>query len=513
MSDSESDQGIEHDHSDFIAAKDVVTPLTEQPDSEPAKSPSVHNPVTPQVSERDFIVPVPYPVPAAVTTAEWVPNFSCMPRFGFPQSTLTAIAAAEIAFHRSQALQQLSVCEQQWAPALRGVQMLSHAVPAEMVSLRRLSRKFGIPPHVRGIVWLTLSGTAVRVEENEGFCAKLLDRFGVVGGDLADSIEKDLQRTFPEHPLLVAGGVGQRRLRRVLHALCWRNPLIDYCQSFNFIAALLLLFLDDEEAVFWTMCYILETLLPNDYYGTSLIGLRTDQAVLGELLKVHLPKLATHLAKVGFDPGVLVPAWVMSLFVGVLPITAVVPVWDYLLSREPVMEPSSVPLAICIALLKMHGDVLLTMDDPGEMLVTLTQRVQTTCDGLKIVKIANELKVQEPTLRALRRKYRNRIAQDAANRAAEACRVEAAARLALQQQAAASIATAAARAQDAGSPMVKCTRLAGSRARDSFGASPPSNGVPIRPRADSVMRSIAPEEGSDDDSSSDVGGEEMNVVS
>jgi hypothetical protein len=485
-------------------------------------------------------VPAPFaasPLSSSATDYTWSPNYACMPRFGFPPSHFPYVASAESQFLRAQGATHLSACEQAWSPALRGVQMLAHAVPSEMLPLRRLCRKFGVPPHARAVVWLTLSGAATKAEENEGFCATLLSRFGSVTGDVADCIEKDLDRTFPDHPMFAVGGVGRARLKRVLHALCWRNPLLDYCQSFNFIAALLLIFLDDEEAVFWTMCYVLEVLLPNDYYGRHLVGLRTDQAVLADLLKLHVPKLAAHLAKVGFDAGVLVPAWVMSLFIGVLPVTAVVHVWDYFLTREPTLEPSGIPLSCCVAILKLHADTLMAMDDPGEMLVELTQRVQVTCDGLKVVKIAHELKVLESTVRALRRKHRSRLAQEAGDRAATVRRIESAARLTLQNQhptpvqhhktmsnaSATQSPAAAAAAGSNGAAANRASRLSGSRARDSFGASP-RQVVVVRPRAESTMRTVAfdpaahleRQDGEDDDAAGGSGpedvGEEMNEM-
>merc|ERR1711916_425186 len=167
------------------------------------------------------------------------------------------------------------------------------------------------------------------------------------------------------------------------------------------------------------MCYILESLLPNDYFCASLIGMRTDQAVLVDLVQSHLPKLSAHFVRCGFDVGVLVPSWVMSLFVGTLPVSGVVPVWDYLLTREPQPDPSPVPLALCVAILKMHSEALLGMDDAGEMLVALTKLVQSSCDGQRIVKLAHDLKVTAESVRMLRRKHRGRLAREAALREAE----------------------------------------------------------------------------------------------
>lgn len=66
------------------------------------------------------------------------------------------------------------------------------------------------------------------------------------------------------------------KLRRVLRAYSWRNPNIGYCQGLNRLAAIALLFLDEEDA-FWCLVSIVEHTLPGDYYDKSLIGSQTDQ--------------------------------------------------------------------------------------------------------------------------------------------------------------------------------------------------------------------------------------------
>ena len=73
---------------------------------------------------------------------------------------------------------------------------------------------------------------------------------------------------------------GIPKLRRVLLAYSLHNPELEYCQGFNRIAAIALLFLDEEEA-FWCLLYILEVLLPETYYKKQMVGAQVDQ-VTGE---------------------------------------------------------------------------------------------------------------------------------------------------------------------------------------------------------------------------------------
>ena len=80
-----------------------------------------------------------------------------------------------------------------------------------------------------------------------------------------------MKRTFPDNQVFETDeGIGA--LRRVLVAYSWINPEIGYCQSMNFVAALFLLFMDEEDA-FWLMRVTMEDILSADYYTPGMQGL------------------------------------------------------------------------------------------------------------------------------------------------------------------------------------------------------------------------------------------------
>lgn len=69
---------------------------------------------------------------------------------------------------------------------------------------------------------------------------------------------QDLPRTFPSN-LWMKGEEGQAALRRVLLAFSVHNHEVGYCQSMNYIAALLLLAMDrDEEKTFWVLVSLID---------------------------------------------------------------------------------------------------------------------------------------------------------------------------------------------------------------------------------------------------------------
>ena len=90
--------------------------------------------------------------------------------------------------------------------------------------------------------------------------------------------------------------VGIPKLRRVLLAYSLHNPEIEYCQGFNRIAAIALLFLNEEDA-FWCLVYIVEVVMPLSYYSKQLIGAQVDQEVFKEMVCEKLPSLAIHLGE------------------------------------------------------------------------------------------------------------------------------------------------------------------------------------------------------------------------
>jgi hypothetical protein len=71
-------------------------------------------------------------------------------------------------------------------------------------------------------------------------------------------------------------------LRKVLIATSRELPHVGYCQSMNFLAAMLLEQLEEEEA-FWVLISIADDILKG-YYTLSLLGCRVDQNVFAELV-------------------------------------------------------------------------------------------------------------------------------------------------------------------------------------------------------------------------------------
>ncbi|EGD77987.1 hypothetical protein PTSG_09622 [Salpingoeca rosetta] len=67
-----------------------------------------------------------------------------------------------------------------------------------------------------------------------------------------------------------------------------------YCQGLGMLVAHMLLLLEEEDA-FWLLQAILSDLVPGDFYGGNLLGAVTDQRVLRELIRRHVPDVSTAI--------------------------------------------------------------------------------------------------------------------------------------------------------------------------------------------------------------------------
>ena len=83
-------------------------------------------------------------------------------------------------------------------------------------------------------------------------------------------------------------------LKNILLAYSVRNPQVGYCQSMNFLCAMLLLYLEEEQA-FWVLAALVEVLLLSDYYAPSMLGSRVDQLTFQSCLAWKLPRIFAHL--------------------------------------------------------------------------------------------------------------------------------------------------------------------------------------------------------------------------
>ena len=103
--------------------------------------------------------------------------------------------------------------------------------------------RVGIPPPLRGVVWMSLAGARDIELENK------FDSLCNLTSPHEGAISKDIGRSFPGVEMFRdADGNGQRMLGRVLTAFSLYDPQIGYCQGLGFLVGPLLMQMGEREA-------------------------------------------------------------------------------------------------------------------------------------------------------------------------------------------------------------------------------------------------------------------------
>ncbi|KAJ6258526.1 hypothetical protein Dda_6570 [Drechslerella dactyloides] len=327
-------------------------------------------------------------------------------RYGFRTET-QYVTAAEYNGWNSKYEDIMVRRKKKWSSLLKeaGLTPLDNEVPIRFPprsqKVKRFVRK-GIPPEWRGNAWWFYASGQKYVSKNPGLYDKLVAQGAPTDSEAPELIERDLHRTHPDNihfkpdqkPILPNGTKPTKHkqsnskivetpiiksLRRVLTAFAVYVPRIGYCQSLNFWAGMLLLFMDEEKA-FWMLYIITHQYLPGTH-ERSLEGSNIDQAVLMMAVKDAMPNVWAKISlcldgtSVSFNNSKLpditlcTASWLMSGFISNLPIETVLRVWDSFF-----YEGSKILFRVSLGLFKIAEPAIKAVNDPVEVF----QIVQTT---------------------------------------------------------------------------------------------------------------------------------------
>ncbi|OLP91465.1 TBC1 domain family member 2A [Symbiodinium microadriaticum] len=193
-------------------------------------------------------------------------------------------------------------------------------------TLKALLRK-GVPHEHRPELWWSILGCeAERLRSPVSFQQYLEEP---VDSATAETIERDLPRTFPNHQKFRCAA-GRAELRNVLRAFSRRCPAVRYCQGMNFIAALLLIVSQDEERAFWMFVCAFDALGVEGYYTEGMTLLRADMQVLASCMQAKCAKVSRTLNQFNVDLLSISSEWYITWFAKSLPVPTVLRVWDTL---------------------------------------------------------------------------------------------------------------------------------------------------------------------------------------
>lgn len=213
----------------------------------------------------------------------------------------------------------------------------------------------GIPLQLRGQAWALLLDVEKVKKENEGKYEKMKLQARHFSTEIKQ-IDLDVNRTFRNHIMFMDRfGVKQQALFHVLAAYSVYNTEVSYCQGMSQIAAILLMYLNEEDA-FWALSQLL-TDHKHGMHGFFIPGfpkLQRFQAHHERILSKMLPKLRKHLEKEQMTSGIYTTKWFLQCFIDRTPFTLTLRLWDiYILEGEKVLT------AMAYTTLKLHKKRLL----------------------------------------------------------------------------------------------------------------------------------------------------------
>jgi hypothetical protein len=245
---------------------------------------------------------------------------------------------------------------------------------------RRLYK--GPPAQYRAEAWLYLSNWTGDTAVYTNLASKPLDP------TIEISIEKDLDRTYPDHPYFLS--TGRRALEELLKVFALSEADIGYVQGLNFVAGLCLLVTGgDCPKAYFVLKRLVKGLGLRGLYTENLPKLAEMTEMLHDQMEEMMPELRRTFEAEEVADGMWVTKWLLSLYASVLPLHVVLRVWDILLHQGPVFL-----LKVGLSLLKIGKNQLISCD------------CNEICNQLQTLAVSTGLDPESLMLRALKLKLR-----------------------------------------------------------------------------------------------------------
>ena len=283
--------------------------------------------------------------------------------------------------------------------------------------------RLGLPDKMRARAWSVISAVNLVISARDGDYQQLVEEATLLmegkNDKNAAQIEKDLRRTFPSHYLFHShkeqedlmnsssfmcedfSADGIDALRRILKAYALYDDEIGYCQGMNFIAAMFLTFLPEEES-FWLLVAIMndDPYSIRDLFTKDMSGSLETLFVADRLVQKLLPDLHQHLENEGINISMFATQWLMTIFSSSFPFDLVSRVWDSFL-----VEGWKVVYRVFIAILGSCEQELLNLSFE-HILTFLRDKLPSKVDGQAILAASLEVRLRSKHIRKYTKKFR-----------------------------------------------------------------------------------------------------------
>ncbi|KAL7869855.1 hypothetical protein AOLI_G00138430 [Acnodon oligacanthus] len=235
----------------------------------------------------------------------------------------------------------------------------------------------GLPPNVRGKVWSLAIGNELNItpELYEIFLSRAKERWGTFrdtgcevetevdsGASVADRessldlIKLDISRTFPSLFIFQKGGPYHDLLHSVLGAYTCYRPDVGYVQGMSFIAAVLILNMEEADA-FIAFANLLNKPCQMAFFRVDHELMLKYFAAFQVFFEENLPKLFSHFQSSNLTPDLYLIDWIFTLYSKSLPLDVACRVWDvFCRDGEEFLFRTG------LGILRLYEEVLLCMD-------------------------------------------------------------------------------------------------------------------------------------------------------
>ena len=244
------------------------------------------------------------------------------------------------------------------------------------VLLKSRTRK-GIPDSLRGYVWQLFA------DKDKYYVKDLYQNLEnePIKEDLETVIIKDLDRTFPLCQFFREKyGNGQRKLYKVLLSYSKYNKNVGYVQGMGFLAAVFLIYMDEESSFYMLHSLMKKYKLEGLYYD-NFPDLKKKCFVLLNMQKKYINKLYNIFQRDGIVPTMYASSWFISLFARTVDFNIAVRILDCFF-----LEGFKVIYRISLALLKLSENAFCSAKK-GETL-PLLYKVQENINVEELFKVA-----------------------------------------------------------------------------------------------------------------------------
>ena len=270
--------------------------------------------------------------------------------------------------------------------------------------LKERTRK-GIPDGMRGIAWINIAGVSEYKKGKENLYKNLLSN--IKSNDFIDKKEedviiRDLHRTFPKSIIFNSKlGEGQRNLFRILMCMGSVNRNTGYVQGMGFLAALFLLYMDEENA-FWMLNIVFKKYGLEEVYMKDFPGLRKRFYVFIKLLQKFMPKIYNKLIELNIYPTMYASQWFFTCFSNCLSFNVVVRIFDcYLLEGEKIIY------RVALALFKLKEKFLVNAKSFEKLMEGIKSITNEIKDPDQLLKIGFDFSLSREHIKNLEKDYEN----------------------------------------------------------------------------------------------------------